>query len=89
MTARAAVAFVLAAAVASVCEAAAARAGDYDWRPVRVVDGDTIAFDAGADIRVPELAAVKVRLRGVDTPETWRPACDAERRRRGSRYRLR
>ena len=66
------VAFVLAFA-------GAAGAADYEWKPVRVVDGDTIEFDAGTDILVPELAAVKVRVRGVDTPETWRPECEAER----------
>ena len=59
--------------------AGAAKAADYDWRPVRVVDGDTIEFDASSHILVPELANVKVRARGVDTPETWRPECEAER----------
>ena len=59
--------------------AGAAKAADYDWRPVRVVDGDTIEFDASSHILVPELADVKVRIRGVDTPETWRPECESER----------
>ena len=43
------VAFVLAFA-------GAAGAADYEWKPVRVADGDTIEFDAGTDILVPELA---------------------------------
>ncbi len=34
---------------------------------LRVIDGDTIK------------AAISVRLASVDTPETWRPKCEAER----------
>lgn len=45
---------------------------------MKVIDGDTVAVDASADMP-PELAAIKVRLRDVDTPETWRPKCDRER----------
>ncbi|MDE0058936.1 MAG: thermonuclease family protein [Defluviicoccus sp.] len=43
-----------------------------------MVDSDTVAVDASADMPA-ELADVKVRLRGVDTPDTWKPKCDAER----------
>ena len=57
---------------------APARAADYAWPVVHVIDGDTVAVDASADMP-PELADLKVRLRGVDTPETWRPKCEAER----------
>ena len=46
---------------------------------VRVVDGDTLKTDAGADMPA-SLAMLSVRIRGVDTPETHRPKCDAERR---------
>ena len=46
---------------------------------VRVVDGDTLKVDAGADMPA-SLARLSVRIRGVDTPETHRPKCDAERR---------
>ena len=59
--------------------AADAYAGDYNWPVVRVVDGDTVAVDASADLP-PELADLKVRLRGVDTPEKGgRAKCEAER----------
>ena len=57
-----------------------APAADYPWPVVRVVDGDTVAVDASADMPAA-LAAIKVRLRGVDTPEKGgRAECDAERR---------
>ena len=56
-----------------------APAADYAWPVVRVIDGDTVAVDASADMP-PELAAIKVRLRGVDTPEKGgRAKCEAER----------
>ena len=59
--------------------AAAVYAGDYNWPVVRVVDGDTVAVDASADLP-PELADLKVRLRGVDTPEKGgRAKCESER----------
>ena len=46
---------------------------------MRVIDGDTIVVDASADLP-PELADLRVRLRGVDAPEKGhRAACDAER----------
>ena len=50
----------------------AARAADYEWRIVGVVDGDTIRVDATPDLP-PALARLKVRLRGVDTPEKGGP----------------
>ncbi len=57
-----------------------AAAGDYRWPILRVVDGDTVAVDASADLP-DDLAKLNVRLRGVDTPETtWRAKCDSERR---------
>jgi len=56
-----------------------AGAADYAWPVVRVVDGDTVAVDASADLP-PELADLRVRLRGVDTPEKGgRAKCDRER----------
>ena len=52
----------------------------YHWPVVRVVDGDTVAVDASADMP-PELSDLKVRLRGVDTPEKGRRAkCESERK---------
>ena len=56
-----------------------ATAADYTWPVVRVVDGDSVAVDASADLP-PELADLRVRLRGVDTPEKGgRAKCDSER----------
>ncbi len=55
-----------------------ATAADYRWPVARVIDGDTVAVDASADLP-PELSSLKVRLRSVDTPETLRPKCEAER----------
>ncbi len=46
---------------------------------VRVIDGDTVAVDASADLP-PELADLRVRLRDVDTPEKGgRAKCEEER----------
>ena len=50
---------------------------DYAWSVVKVIDGDTVKVDASADMP-PQLASILVRLRDVDTPETWRPKCDSE-----------
>lgn len=71
---------VLAAALAlAALPAFPAGAADYAWPVVRVVDGDTVAVDASADMP-PELARLKVRLLGVDTPEKGgRAKCDDER----------
>ena len=62
-----------------VAVASPARADEYRWPIVRVVDGDALKVDAGADMPA-SLARLSVRIRGVDTPETHRPKCDAERR---------
>lgn len=60
--------------------AGGAGAADYEWRIVRVVDGDTVRVDAAPDLP-PELARLSVRVRGVDTPEKGgRAKCAAERR---------
>ena len=67
---------ILAAALAAF--AAPAHAADYAWPIVRVIDGDTIVVDASADMPA-EIAELRVRLRGVDAPETGRRArCAAE-----------
>ena len=70
----------LAAAILALCVAApAVHANDYAWPVVRVVDGDTVAVDASADFP-PELSDLKIRLRGVDTPEKGgRAKCASER----------
>ena len=54
------------------------RGADYAWPVTRVIDGDTNAVDASADLP-PELADIRVRLRDVDTPEKNRRAkCPSE-----------
>ena len=56
-----------------------AHAADYAWPVTRVIDGDTVAMDASADMPL-ELSDLKMQLRGVDTPEKGgRAKCDAER----------
>ncbi len=72
-------AVAIAALLAVFQPAGPAQAADYSWPVIRVVDGDTVKVDAGADLP-PELARLSVRLRGVDTPEKGRLAkCDAEK----------
>lgn len=44
---------------------------------VRVIDGDTL--EVRARIWVDQDVLTAVRLDGVDTPETFRPDCEAER----------
>ena len=79
---------ILAAALATAAPVAG-NAADYAWPVVRMIDGDTVAVDASADMP-PELAEVRVRLRGVDAPETGhRAECDAGARRRQGSGRLR
>ena len=52
--------------------------GEYAWPVAGVIDGDTIKVDAGADMP-GELAALSVRIRGVDAPETGgRAKCESE-----------
>ncbi|XBQ17304.1 MAG: nuclease [Oceanicaulis sp.] len=46
---------------------------------VRVIDGDTIAVRA--NIWPGHYVETRVRLGGADTPETFRPGCEAERAR--------
>ena len=56
------------------------QAADYAWPVVRILDGDTVEVDAAGDLP-PELARVKVRFQGVDTPERGRNAsCEKEKR---------
>jgi endonuclease YncB( thermonuclease family) len=59
----------------------ASLANPYDFRVVRVLDGDTVEFDA--PFLPKELKHVlKLRIEGVDTPEKGRLAkCEYERQR--------
>lgn len=54
--------------------------GKYDFKVLRVVDGDTIDIDA--QFLPPELGKhLKLRIYGIDTPEKGHQAkCNAERR---------
>jgi endonuclease YncB( thermonuclease family) len=56
-----------------------ALANPYDFRVIRILDGDTVEFDA--PFLPKELKQVlKLRIEGVDTPEKGRLAkCDKER----------
>ena len=68
---------VMVAAVAML--STPAWSADYAWPVLEVIDGDTVKFDASADMP-PELAKLSVRLLGVDTPEKgYRAKCDEER----------
>lgn len=46
---------------------------------VEVIDGDTIKVDFSALRSYPPLNIVSIRIRGIDTPESYRPKCDEER----------
>lgn len=52
-------------------------AGPVSAELVEVIDGDTIAVRA--HIWLGHYVETRVRLEGVDTPETRRPDCEAER----------
>lgn len=61
--------------------AGGAAGADYAWPIMRIVDGDTLKADAGADMP-SELAMLSVRIRGIDTAEKGgRARCDSERAR--------
>lgn len=65
-------------AFAATPSPAATSAGVYDWPVLGAIDGDTIK------VRMPglpnELQPVKVRVTGIDTPETGgRGKCESER----------
>lgn len=46
---------------------------------IKVVDGDTIKVNFSALNNYPPLNEVSIRLRGIDTPESYRPKCEKER----------
>jgi len=51
---------------------------EYNAYIVRVIDGDT--FEAKVDLGFNMAFKATFRLKDIDTPETWRPSCDAERK---------
>ena len=57
----------------------AADAEIYDYKITRIIDGDTVAFEANF-LPAPLKQELSIRVYGVDTPEkSWRGACDAEK----------
>jgi len=52
----------------------------YNYKAIvtRVVDGDT--FDATVDLGFGVFKKHRFRLKDVDTPETWRPKTEAEKK---------
>ena len=48
----------------------------YKGFVTRVIDGDT--FDADVDCGFDITVNKRFRLKGIDTPETWRPKSEAE-----------
>lgn len=50
---------------------------EYSAYVIKVVDGDTfdLIVDIGFNITIKE----RFRLRGIDTPETWRPKTEGEK----------
>jgi micrococcal nuclease len=65
------------ALLAPHAEAAEPLPGPVPAEVVRVIDGDTV--EVRARIWPGHIVETRVRLRGVDTPETRRPDCEAER----------
>jgi endonuclease YncB( thermonuclease family) len=52
---------------------------EYDWKITRVVDGDTVAFEADF-LPEPLKKELSIRVYGVDTPEKgFRGQCDKEK----------
>ena len=52
---------------------------EYDWKITRVIDGDTVAFEAKF-LPAPLKQELSIRVYGVDTPEkSWRGQCDKEK----------
>lgn len=51
----------------------------YNYKAIitRVVDGDT--YDATIDLGFKTFTKQRLRLKDINTPETWRPKSDAER----------
>jgi len=50
----------------------------YKAKIFNIVDGDT--YDAIVDLGFNVSITVRLRLDGIDTPETWRPKTEAERK---------
>lgn len=55
------------------------QAETIDGDRITIVDGDTIALPCDPARGLYPGCAERVRLAGIDAPETWHPRCDAER----------
>tara|TARA_B100000768_G_C11258029_1_gene367379 strand:- start:963 stop:1439 length:477 start_codon:yes stop_codon:yes gene_type:complete len=52
---------------------------EYDFPITRIIDGDTVAFEANF-LPDPLKKELSIRIYGVDTPEkSWRGKCDSEK----------
>ncbi len=52
---------------------------EYDFPITRIIDGDTVAFEANF-LPDPLKQELSIRVYGVDTPEkSWRGKCDSEK----------
>jgi endonuclease YncB( thermonuclease family) len=70
---------MLIAAMMLVSSISITMANPYNYRIIRVLDGDTVEFDAPF-LPVELKQVLKLRIEGVDTPEKGRLAkCDRER----------
>lgn len=62
----------------ALCASTAAYANPYDWKVVRVIDGDTVVVEAPW-VPVELKQEIAIRILGIDTPEKGgRAACPAE-----------
>lgn len=74
-------------AVAVACIAAAAigfivgraQAETVDGDRITIIDGDTVALPCDPAKGIYPGCAERIRLVGIDAPETWKPRCEAER----------
>lgn len=65
--------------IAVIVTASLARAETIDGDRIMIVDGDTIALPCDPVRGIYPGCAERVRLEGIDAPETHRARCDAER----------
>jgi micrococcal nuclease len=49
---------------------------EYRAKVIRIVDGDTV--DAAIDVGFKITINHRLRIAGIDTPEVYRPCCEAE-----------
>lgn len=67
------------AGVALGVAAGRAHAETVDGDRIMVIDGDTVALPCDPAKGIYPGCAERIRLEGIDAPETWQPRCEAER----------